>query len=209
MKTFGLIIIILSFCVFSCNSQVSEKGKKAQDSVKEYDLAAVALNTKAMQLSFHMDDDSVLNEALDYLAQSIKADSNYYLAYANMATLLLKQQKRDSAISILQIIVDRKPNYAEGLSTQGYIYEKLGEKDAADFKYRQAIKSYEKRIVSNEDDIEAKVNKVFLMLFLYDKKTAFNEIEKVLKEHPEDSFALMMKEEIIPNFDREEFLSSY
>lgn len=202
MKKYLTIVLIL-FIATSCSSQ-DEK----QTDEQQYDSISVKLNNKAVQLSLFPNEDSI-EMAILFLSKSIQQDSNYYLAYSNMASLLLKQGKSDSAIDILQTIIDRKPNYAEALSGQGYIYDKEGKHDWAEQKYKLAMKAYDNRLEKNGNDINAKVNRAFLMLFLYDKETALREINKILDEHPEDSFALTMKNDIIPYFEHNEFLNSY
>lgn len=211
MKNFDLLLLAFLFGVFSCNSQEkAEKSSVVQDSVVVYDSMAIALNNKAMGMFFQMqEDDSIQNVAKGYLEKSIQLDSNFYMAYANLATLLIKQEKRDSAIQVLQTIIDKKPYQAEGLSMQGFIYDRLEKFDSADLKYRQALEAYDNRIEAYEDNVNARVNKVFLIMLLLGQETGFREVEAVLEKYPDDSFALMMKDEIIPYFSREEFLSSY
>lgn len=211
MKNIDLVLLAFLFGVFSCNSQEKkEKSSVVQDSVVVYDSMAIALNNKAIGMFFQSQrDDSIQNIAKGYLVKAIQMDSNYYMAYANLATLLIKQEKRDSAIQVLQTIIDKKPYYAEGLSMQGYIYDRLEKFDSADLKYKQAIEAYDKRIEANEDNVNARVNKAFLIMLLRGQEAGFREVEAVLEKYPDDSFALMMKDEIIPYFDREDFLSSY
>ncbi|WP_339815067.1 hypothetical protein [uncultured Imperialibacter sp.] len=211
MKNVDLILLAFLFGVISCNSQeMKEKSSVAQDSVVVYDSMAIALNNKAMRVFFQsQENDSIQNVAKSYLAKAIQIDSSYYMGYANLATLLIKQGKRDSAIQVLQIIIDKKPYYAEGLSIQGYIYDRLEKFDSADLKYRQALEAYDQRIEANEDNVNARVSRVFLIMLMQGKEVGFREVEAVLEKYPYDPFALMMKNEIIPYFDREEFLSSY
>ena len=198
-----LNLLLICFIVISCDSQHEE-----QNDNKQYDSVAIQLNNRAMELSLLTNRDST-ELAITLLSQAIQLDSNYYLAYNNMVTLLLMQSKRDSALSVLEIMIDREPNFAEGLSVQGHIYNKQGKHEMAKQKYQLAMKAYDSRIKKNEGDVNAKVNRTFLMLFLYDKETALREIDKILDEHPEDSFALTMKNDIIPSFEQNEFINSY
>lgn len=211
MKNINLILLSFLFGLFSCNShERKEKSSDVQNAVVVYDSMAIALNNKAMGMFFQSQEDDIIQSvAKGYLVEAIQMDSNYYMAYANLATLLIKQEKRDSAIQVLQTIIDKKPYYAEGLSMQGYIYDRLEKFDLAELKYGQAIEAYDKRIEANEDNVNARVNKAFLIMLLRGKEAGFREVESVLEKYPDDSFALMMKDEIITYFDREVFLRSY
>jgi tetratricopeptide (TPR) repeat protein len=197
--------------LISCSSPEQYKNAvSSEEHVLEFDTLAIKLNNQAIELSTQSpSSDSALALAKRLLIRSIGLDDDYYLAYVSLASILIKEDKRDSALYVLDRIIEKKKNYAEGISMQGYIYDRMGMLDSAKIKYIKAIAAYDNILKKNERNVNARVNKAFLVMLVYGEKAGYDEINLVLKEYPNNSSALMMKNDFFPTFDKEDFLESY
>ena len=152
----------------------------------------------------------LLDSALSLLNEAIKIDSTYYLAYANKANILSKLKKYEEAIETLDKAVKLRKNYAEGISMQGFLYEKMGMQEKANLKYKKAIKAYMARLNSDfktEDRVNVQIDIAFMLLFTEDKQTALQVIDTIISHNPENEMATFMKENI-KIFNREEFINN-
>lgn len=177
----------------------------------KYDSRAVKLNNKAMNnIKYSLNpvthkDTLLLWEAVDLFDKAISIDSMYYMAYANKAMVLNRLSNSKEALFILGVITKLKPDYAEGFSSQGFIYEKMGLADSATTKYKSAIIAYSHRI-KQTNDISDKINRAFI-LSLIDKEKGTQEIDYLIEDNPDDKTIMFWKLQLFDEFDREKFIS--
>lgn len=200
------IALILFF--YSCSS--TEK-----DSYQSINPQAIELNNQVALILQEeslfrgvFPNDSLLNKALDLVNQAIEYDSSYALAYSNKATVLCRLGHYNEAIASLEQASALKPNYAEVIQAQGFIYEKLGQIDYASDKYQEAIIAFDNRLKKDPKNVQFMTGKAFLLLFTEGKDFALAEINKIIDQYPDNNTALIMKE-TISLFNREEFIANY
>ena len=146
-------------------------------------------------------------KALEMMDKAIELDGDYILFYANKATILIKLERYNEAIESLGKISNIDSNYVESISLQGFIYEKLGENDNAYKKYQEAIDVYNYQLTQNPKNIEIKVNKIFIKMFLEGKEFAQLDIDSLSNAHPENESIDFMKE-TIKYFDRKNYIQN-
>ena len=202
------ILLLCTFLFFSCNTENSETEPSS-----EVDPVAFELNNSAMEryqhilLGFY---ETGINDSLELSLEEINkainlepSQSNFY---SNKSKILLELERDREAIRVLQKTISIEPNFAEALTTVGFIYERFGESGEAQKWFSRAINAYEKRIEEDRLVVNSKVNKVFLLLFTENKEIAMRAYKELKKEYPDDSEVEFM-EQILTNFDKEEFLS--
>ena len=176
------------------------------------DPEAKSLNDKAMeqysQLVFKSlyESKTELEDVLDMLNQAIAIDDDYALAYSNKASVLVKMQRYEEAIETLDQASKLKSDFAEVICLQGFYYEKIGDFSSAKEKYKSAAQAYDNRIaVSNQ--LQDKVSRAFLFLFIKGKSAALNEIDSLQMKHPENQLIIGMRNTII-QFDRDTYIDN-
>jgi tetratricopeptide (TPR) repeat protein len=212
MKKSVLFIIVL--IIVSCNDREKKSNQNEISNSYKADSLAIELNNKAISLisdAAHMYDSlSIIlyDSAIVFLDRAIEIDSLYLLAYTNKAQVLQRKGSLEEALKVLKQVETRKPDFAEVITAQGFILEKIGRMELADRKYRQALKAYEERLDKNPMNDKVQSDISFLYIFLEDKKAAMDEIQKLIVENP-NSEQLKMMESVIKDFDREKFIEEY
>jgi tetratricopeptide (TPR) repeat protein len=205
-------IIIASCCRPNNTSSLKQDG----DTVKSKKERAIALTTIATDLCSSIsvlrtsNDSMTLKLAICYLDSAISIEPDYYMAYTQKAMVLCKLSLRFDAINTLQIIVSKKPTYAEGLTMQGFIYEKLGDTLRAKSKYLQALQTYEKRDKkSSKLQYLDELNITMLTMFLYGQEKALKTVSKTKPSDSEEEQLVQFQKQLITNFSKDDFLKLY
>lgn len=191
---------------------------KTKDLSKDFNTSAKNLNNKAIEILSGVSGEPItsqdslhLESALTLLNKAIKIDTQYYLAYANKATILSKLKRYNEAIETLERIVKIRPDYAEGIANQGFLFEKIGDNNKATEKYKGAIAAYIRRL-NNPYKIMKRVNVqvdiAFMLLFTESKETATQAIDTIIARNPDSKVAKYMKGTIM-SFDRQEFIKNF
>lgn len=203
-------ICLISFLYFlSCTNKRLEKGSFKN---KKYDEKAIELNANAVEIlgqiisPNNLTDTLKLRNAIDILDKSITIDSSYYLAYANKAIALSRLGQNSKALNTLNKITKLKPDYAEGFSMQGFMYEKMGNIDSANSKYEEAIVAYNYRI-NKANKIEDKINSAFI-LSLINRERGLNEIDDLIRNNPDNKTIEIWKKQLFDQFNRKDFIDS-
>jgi tetratricopeptide (TPR) repeat protein len=210
MKNFFSVLWIF-LIVASCGER---ERKVYQESGHEPDSNAVRLNNKAVRFisnAMHGYDslsNALYDSAMIYLNRALEIDSLYLTAYSNKAQVLRRKGELEQSLEVLSKVQNIKPDFAEVITEQGFILEKMGRMELADQKYRQALKAYEKRLENDPENDKVKSDIAFLYIFLEDKNSAIDEIQSLVLENPE-SEQLKMMEGVIKNFDRKKFIEQY
>lgn len=168
----------------------------AQDSAS-YDKRAVALLHQAVT-SPPLPPDS----ALRLLAAAIEIDSNYYMAYLNMASFYLQKREYKNAIAALQKSLEKKPDQAEAVVMLGMIYDYTGVTTKAKEQYQAAIHLFDLRLLQSPKNHANLVNRAFALLFLNHPGGA-DEVRRLDKTFPGDYAVQMLKD-----FNKEQYLEA-
>jgi len=207
-----LILMLLLLTIISCHKQ----DKNVLATAHITDSIALKLNRDAIR---HMhkisavNNDSINNliydSSLTLLNHAIEIDSLFLTAYINKAQVLQRKKLYNEALEVLSKVQKIRPEMAEIIMGQGFILEKIGKPQLAEEKYKQSLRSYEKRLESDgTNEVNTKSDIAFLYIFLEDKNKAINEIQNLILENPSNE-VLKGKEEIIRNFDRAKFIKEY
>lgn len=178
----------------------------------EYNSVAIELNNKAMNdITYSIfpvtsKDTLLLRKSIVLLNKAISIDTMYFLAYANKAMVLRRLNKNKEALQTLRIITKLKPDYAEGFSSLGFAYEKLGSIDSANVCYKSAIIAYNKRI-QQTNNINDKLSSAFI-LSLIDKEKGLQQMDYLIDDNPDNESIVFWKQQLFDDFDREKFISN-
>lgn len=201
-------MIFLLFFGCSLKKELEQKIEHKPDSI------AVAFNSKAVNyLSKVIDvDDSLWNSYYDsslvYLCKAIELDSLYLNAYTNKAQVLVKIGLLTEALETLSKAEKIRPNFAEVIMGQGFIFEKMGDLKEAQKKYKEALQAYSSRLEIDSLKDNTKMDIAFLYIFLEDKRRAIDEIHDLILSDPKNKMYYEF-EDMIEGFDREKFIKEY
>lgn len=177
----------------------------------QYNKKAIKLNNDAMNsITYSIPpstskDTSLLQKAIILLDKATGIDSLYHLPYANKAMILKHLNRNNEAIHVLSVITKLRPDYAEGFSMLGFAYEKLGNMDSANIKYKSAIIAYNRRI-EQTNNVSDKVNRAFI-ISLINKEKGSQEMDCLMEEYPDDNTLNFWKQQLFEDFDRQKFIS--
>ncbi|PZV77588.1 hypothetical protein CLV31_12056 [Algoriphagus aquaeductus] len=206
---FSIVLII-----FSCCSQENRLNQSEINSINIADSIAIELNNKAISLmsdASHGYDSlsSILyDSALVYLDQAIEIDSLYLLAYTNKSQVLRRKGELEGALEVLKKVETKKQDFAEVITAQGFILEKMGKLELAKLKYKEALEVYEKRLEMNPKNDKVQSDIAFLYIFFEDKSSALDKILQLIIENP-TSEQLKIMESVIKDFDKEKFIEEF
>lgn len=221
MKKYFFYISIL-IVVFACKSKNTDKpenhniigyegGVKKEISNPEHNNKQAKFSAEVIKLNeqatllVNMGDETSYQEAIKLLDEAIQKDTTYYLAYSNKAAILSMLGKHNEAISIYKhIVTNIKPDYPEGFSMLGMLYDKIDEKSIAKEYYEKAIQKYSERIKKNEDVLDM-VNKAHLN-YILDKQKGLNEIDSLIKVYPNNYELPMYKKYMFLDYNHQKAL---
>ena len=212
MRKYILFFIVL--VIASCNDREKRSSQSESSISYKPDSVALELNNKAVKLmgdaphTYDSLSGMLYDSAIVYLNQAIEIDSLYLLAYTNKAQALQRKGSLEEALQVLKQVETIKPDFAEVVTAQGFILEKMGRMELAEQKYGQALKAYEERLKKDPKNDKVQSDIAFLYIFLEDKNTALDEIRNSILENPE-SEQLKMMERVIKDFDRKKFIEEY
>ncbi|HNW70427.1 MAG TPA: hypothetical protein PKI01_08495 [Bacteroidales bacterium] len=156
------------------------------------------------------DDANVIKESIVQIDKAIWLYRHDYLFYANKATLLCQLKKYHEAVITIDQIFKFKPDYAEGYEIQGFIYDKLGLTDSANYCYKQAIDAHEKRILKYSSDQEkvkfAKISIAIDRWLLFGQEYGKKELIELRISYSGD-MAVVMFDSTLRNFDRASYVN--
>ncbi len=141
---------ILIFSIFlSCRSdKISEK--------------SIELNNQAIN--------SISNEkyddALKFANEAIIEDENNYNAYTIKAQMLIKKNKLNEAIKVVEEQLEIKPAFAEGWTFKGLINDLNGNQKQANIDYYKSIELFQKRNQNNESNTKLNDTNTYVSLIL-------------------------------------------
>jgi len=187
--------IIIAFFIFiilpSCKSQTEKT---------DYNPQAIELNNKAVEYYQIGEYDS----ALYYYDKAIELDRNYYLPHSNKVNIYLSRKDFKNALNESELVIEKKPDLAEGWTFTGILYDFLGDTIKAKSYYKKSIEIYDHRI-SNPDkkqNLESnRLNRAFSLILIGKEEEGKEEFKKLKSENPDnimiDEFLKINKQDYI------------
>lgn len=221
MKSVFLFILVLSSisCCktnsvidFKATTYGPEKNRLVfPDTINKEALALNDSAVKILQSYLEIKDvglrDSILNNAINGLNIVIQADSTFYFAYLNKASILRKQNKYEESIKVLEELIKIQP-HPEALLILGITYEKLGLSSHAEEIYKEAREEYDKYLNSPVAIAQDEINRLLLEILIEGKEKALVQTKEKLKKEPHNK-ELRSNKQILMDFDRQKFISSF
>lgn len=157
------------------------------------------LNSKAEEL-LHSNPDS----ALALLDSALKVNSEDYMLYFNKGHVFIGKGNYTKAIEVYKQMLLRKPDFIQGITFLGMLYDKTGQSELARLEYLKAIADYDKKLKNpHGNQTEDNINRIFA-LFLLDSASAKSQLEKLVQENPQSKFLKILnnssKSQIINGF---------
>ncbi|MEP1152325.1 MAG: tetratricopeptide repeat protein [Balneola sp.] len=201
-----LILLLLFLLVSACSSK-----KVDRKSETKVDPIAIQLSNSAMErfqdyIFGRNENIDSLKISLTELDKAIEIEPTQIDLYSNKANILLELNRDEEAIQVLKKALTVKSDFAEIMTTIGFLNEKRGETGIAQEWYQKAMYAYDKRIDEDRFVINSKVNKAFLLFFTENESSAKDAFEKLLDDYPEND-EVKFSAEIFNDFDKEKFLN--
>jgi tetratricopeptide (TPR) repeat protein len=175
-----LIIAIFIFTVVTSCSNVTENS--------EYTPLAIELNEKAVK--YHQDGE--YDSALSYFNLAIEADNNYYLPHSNKSTIYLSLKNYKLALHESELVIKKKPDFAEGWVFAGLLHDFLGDTAKARSYYKKSIEIFDDRITDPDKKEELEYNQISraVSLILIGKEKEGKEKLENLKQRNQDNMII-------------------
>ena len=187
LNLFNLILILLVSC--------SGKAKK-----EVYNPKAIELNNRGIGWMKRSNTDS----ALILFDKAIALDKTYYMPHSNKIGIYISKKEYDKALVESEMVVQIKPDLAEGWYFSGMLHEVLGDSVNAKKCYKKSIEVFDERIShqENKDQIFAsRLQRAFSLIMLGQAKEGKEEMKKLKAEKPNDliidQFMQMNKKDFI------------
>ena len=116
------------------------------------------------------------------MEKAITLDSSNQNIYVNLAQVYFKLDSICKAIQVLDKLLKVDSNYVEAITSQGFMYEMMGEEEKAMSSYKKALNIYSFRLIKKYGD---HINKSFLVMLIYGENPALEELKEVKKLYPE------------------------
>jgi len=148
----------------------------------------ILLNDSAFKhiTKYNQNEDSRhLDTALYLLKEAISCDSNYFIAYSNMANTYDFKKDYKAEITILNkmLIIDNNSWWI--LVRKGMTYEKLNNLDSTKQAYFLADSLVKVDLKKNPSNKGTIISYIMLINAIYGKEAAVKELNKQIKKHPE------------------------
>ena len=127
-----LIIIVLMFSLSGCQFRNQER----------YKPRAIKLHKQAFDLMKETRYDS----AMVLLRKALEIDESYYQIHQNIIDIYLDRKEYQNAIDEAEIVIQKKPDLAEGWFFAGILNEYQGNKETARKYYHKSIELFTERI---------------------------------------------------------------
>lgn len=191
--------IIASILFFSVACSKSIKQQKALKLLEQVQTAEAKYGPSGPEIK----DSLFIRECINKLGKAIQLDAKNSILYAKQVSLLLKLNETEKAIHTLQLGVGVIPEYVEGMTGIGFLYEKQGDHKMAAQYYLMALDVYNKmeRIAFNDQ-----INRSLLILLTNNEQTAIEALDQINWENEKQKNIILFWKERYSNFDREYFI---
>ena len=206
---FFLIIIAIGFSC--CQVQTKEEEKVLFDKKKEIrDLTNEAARIQ-MQLGFDdYKDTTMLLKAIALYDSAIVINPKSKAPYTQKSNLLCALGRHREAIDVLEKVIEKYPDFAEGYMSMGFINEVINDSLTASVNYAKAMKLYKMKI----DSVPPKAflylpNVMLIYLMQGNKDSAILVLDNFPKLDSSSVLVYKQTSNLFENFDKEEFLSNF
>lgn len=107
------------------------------------------------------------SKAEDIIKEALEIDDNRGDFYVSLAEVLMKQNKREEALSYFELYVEKYPDHSQSYQLLGDYFYKEGKLD-------EAKQNYEKSLVLSRDNI----NSIMKLTLIKEKQGLYDEVEK-------------------------------
>ena len=188
----------LSLILFSCGGKTSRSGIPKKECIGLNDEGAKYL----MQPSFGGSNET--DTAITFFKQAISCDSNYIVAYLNLANAYDHKHDFKSEMLTYDKILLLTNNDPVLTLQKGILFEKLGEVDSAKSTYSLSAAGFQKRLSLSPDNFEALKGSVYLKALTVSKDAAIEELNGQIIAHPNIAGKLNSERFFFEDFDRKE-----
>lgn len=157
-------------------------------------------------MDYPMNGEKALNKAIDLFKQALKCDSNYFIAYMNLANAYDHKHSYNEEMIIYNKVLTLVKNDPIILSLKGMLFEKMNHLDSAKNTYDLASATFKKRLRNKPDDINLIRGIIELKAVTAGKEAAFKEIDGQIKRNPQLSSQLLIEYDIFRYFNRHAFI---
>ena len=150
---------------------------------------------------------AVVDSAITFFRQAINCDTNYLIAYINLANAYDQKFDYKTELSVYRKLLSLSGNSAEFLVREATIYERINEIDSAKEAYLRAKAAYKQKLAVSPNDIDAIKGLIYLKALTVNKDSAITELNKQAKIHPDLSSKLNEELYFYENFDRKSIIN--
>lgn len=175
MRYLLIILTILASC---------QKTTKAKFNGKEYDIDndAIELNNKATSAVF--DNPDSLDYAIKLLGESIRVDSNYFIAYQNKINFEKDLQRYGFGIGTIKTFIRRFPDRPSSYLELGLRQEKKGDMIEAQSSFKKALNLTMESYKRKNSVIDSVKDGLFVLTYLNgDTVLANSQFERFKKDY--------------------------
>ena len=205
------VLLMFYLVLVSCSTTTTDE-KKIQnrqntitqklESKKVFEEAIDLQRKNGFFLSTPKDTLVLINSAY-LMEKAIVLDSSNKNIYVNLTKVYIRLDSLTKAIHVLDKLLEIDSNYVEAITSKGFIYERMGEKNKSDTSYKQALDIYNLRLNKTYGDY---INKSFLVMLLYGNNKALQELEEIKKLYSEEDISFFITQ--FNNFDRNIFIQN-
>jgi len=145
---------------------------------------------------------AVVDTAITFLLQATHCDTNYLMAYNNLAIAYDHKRDYKTELSVYGKLLFLTSNSPVFLVRQAIIYEKINDINAAKKTYALAEAAYKQKLSAVPNDVVAIKGLIYLKALTVSKDSAIKELNIQEKIHPDLSAELREQLYFYENFDR-------
>ena len=203
-----LILFFLGITCVSCFQNINNVNGSVNykaDSIQKakallLDAMKIQKDNGACFLSSHADTLAYI-ESSKILLKAISLDPKNVNLYENIVKTYFKINYFTQAISMLKKIQLLDSNNIEAISAEGFILERIGEKENANEKYKIALEKYENKA---NKDYGVLINESLLIMLLNGKDAALKHLQIIKNKYPNEN--VLLYESNFKKFNRSSFI---
>ncbi|MDR0427014.1 MAG: hypothetical protein LBH12_00265 [Dysgonamonadaceae bacterium] len=198
-----LIVILIGLNLIACTQSAKEKRLKATAKRTE------ALNLYSRSLITMNLNDSVIQQVIDLLDESIAIDEEYALSYFSKAGMLSKLNKNEEGVNVLTSGLKAiKKDDVDLLTLRAILYERLGNDDLAKQDYTSLKQLFDKILDKEPNSFYALSNRAVIVSLDEDKEKGLAELNKIdpNRLNEKESIQFRFLEKTLANDTRSEII---
>ncbi len=186
----GLMLAMLSACTNS------RKGNVAKE--------CIALNDKGVSYLVNptFGEKGTLDKAINLFKEAIECDSNYLIAYINIANAYGQKHDFPEVMKAYNFILKHSNNSPVFVVQKAILFERINQTDSAKNYYNIAMNLYSKQLLKNPNNVGVIKEVISLKAYMGGKDDAIKEIDKQIMLHPNLERELSIDYELYKYFNR-------